>query len=333
LSYDPYAGQGSMADYYANIGGNPAQMGSFGGGGMGGAFGSGINPIQLGMGALGAVGGLYQGITQGGVQKKMMDEQLRMSRLQRNEFQQNLPLYNQALQQYGQNLGLVPGGPGGTGGNTSTEVGVGGGSYGHASGVAPGGTATYQNQYAPNSSNGFLMGPYAQQAYRLRSAANEQNLGTQTQNQDQNLLYQSKMQGLASGSAEAGIARSHEQALQDYANSQRQLAINAGPQEQAGLQSFLGMLSPGLNMAGPASATLGQQAGVYGQQAQAGYGALGSSLSNLAQSSQMSQYMQQMAQNPSLSMMGGYGGLGMGANPYGQGGSMVYNGGSGGYGL
>ncbi len=272
-----------------------------GGGGGGGGFLSsiglgGMNPISLGIGAIGGLAGLVSGSGAATKQKQILGYQRQIAEQQRNLMNYAVPQEKSALDQYASMIGM-PGSQSLTGyGNASSIVGQGDTGYGHASGVAPGGTATYQNQFTPGPQNGYLMGPYAQQAYRLRSAAAEQNLQHQTQNQDQNLEFQARQMGLSTGSTAAALAREHQQNLQQYGDFQRNLAINAGQQEQQNLQNYMAMLNPGMGMGGQAANIYGQQAATYGNQAQQGFGAAGQALGNMAQYYQMQPYLNQMAQ-------------------------------------
>src|SRR5437879_5893191 len=125
--------------------------------GIGTDIGSGgINPwstgIQLGTGLLGLISG------QGAAKKQsdILGYQRKMAREQFGAYNTALPQYQSALERYGQDIGLTPGGPQGYG-NSGQQYR--GGTIGMHAGVAPGQTATYTNQFTPGADNGYLMGP------------------------------------------------------------------------------------------------------------------------------------------------------------------------------
>lgn len=271
-----------------------------------GAFG--MNPWALGIGAGTALLGAFGGSGAATKQKQILGYQRQIAEGQRNLFANAAPQYQAALERYANDIGL------------SNSLGLGG--YSNQVGVSPhqaqrlgiSPETTYQTGAGPTAENGYLMGPYDQQAYRLRSAAAEQALQHQMQNADQNLQFQLGRQGISTGTQAAALAREHQNALQNYADFRRQLAIQAGQQEQQNLQNFAALAGQGLGQGVPAESVLGQQAGVYGQQAQQGFGAAGSALNQLAQYATLQPYLQNAyAQgiNPFYSQMG-YGGYGMG---------------------
>src|SRR6266568_1136442 len=121
--------------------------------------------FSLGLQGAGARGGLIGGSGASTKQKQLLGAQKNLANRQIQSYDYANPLYQQALQQYGQSIGLIPGGPGGYG-NAAQQYR--GGSVGMHAGVAPGQTATYQNPFTPGADNGYQMGVYNQQAYRLR---------------------------------------------------------------------------------------------------------------------------------------------------------------------
>lgn len=268
-----------------------------GGGGGGGGGGFGISPLALGLGALGIGGGLWSGIRNQGISKKLMDEQLRMARQQRDVYQQNIPGYEAALRQYAGMAGL----PG----------------YGDTGAYAGGRVGAMRN--APNQYQGFTptgspggnwnLGALDTQAMQARRAAAEEDLAQQTANADARYRQQAGLMGLSTGAQAAGLAQQHEQALQNYAGYRRGLAMQAGDIEAQRLGQYMGALGPSFGQGAQASATLGGQGAYYGNLAQQGYGAAGQALGGLEQYGMMNQYLQHM---PGMYGMGGYGIPGMG---------------------
>lgn len=95
----------------------------------------------------------------------------------------------------------------------------------------------------------------------------------------------------------------------------------------AALQGLIGM---GFGQGGAASAGYGQQAGVYGNQANQAYNAIGGIAQNWQQQNALQNYMNQYGVNPA----GGYGGTastgvlgGMTGGGYGAGATGYHNGG------
>src|SRR5438067_13784732 len=167
-----------------------------------------MDPYSTGLQAAGMVGGRISSQGAANKSKQLMGAQYNFARRQLGQYDALQPQYMKALETYGQNLGMVPGGVQGYG-NTAVSP--------HNAarlGIDP--NTTYQNHYTPSADKGYLMGPYDQQAYRLRRAQAEQDLQHQMQGADQNLLFEAQQRGLATGSTAAALAREHQGLLQGY---------------------------------------------------------------------------------------------------------------------
>lgn len=254
-----------------------------------------MDPLTGAMAGLGIGGGLFQGMENSGVQKKLMDEQLRLARSQYGQYLQNVPMYQQALQQYA-GMANLPGYAGsnagyGSAGWTSGTT-KGGQQYGMFGSrrTAPGGSNAMVN-YSGTPNDGWNLGALDTQAMQARQAAAEESLSRQTQAADAQYRQQGALMGLSSGSIAGGLAQQHESALENYAGYRRGLAMQAGDIQAQRLGSLMGALGPGFQLGQQGSATLGQQAGQYGALAQQGFGAVGQTLGNLQQYQMMNQYL------------------------------------------
>jgi hypothetical protein len=233
--------------------------------------------------------------------KQLMGQQYNFGRRQMQQYDMYRPEYNQAMEQYGQSIGMLPGGPQG---------------YVNQTGVSPhqaqrlgiSADTTFANPMAPGAENGYLLGPYAQQSYRLLRQGAEQQLQRGMQGADQNLMFQLGQQGIASGSQAAALGREHSDMLRGYGDYLRNLAIGAGDKQQQEQQQWLAMLQGAMAPGAQGAAIMGQQGQMYGNQAAQAFGQIGQTAQNYIQNQAMQQAMQQM-----------YPDGGQQANPYGNG--------------
>lgn len=269
------------------------------------AFNMSIDPLSGGLQAAGMLANYIGGNSAQAKQKQLAGAQYNYARRQLQQYDQYRPQFNAMMEQYGQNIGAIPGGPQG---------------YVNQTGVSPhqaqrlgiSGDTTFQNPMAPGAENGYLLGPYAQQSYRLLRQGAEQDIQRQMQGQDQNLMFQLGQQGIATGSQAAALGREHSDMLRGYSDYLRNLAINAGDKQQQQQQQYLGMLQGAMAPGSEGAGIMGQQAGMYGQQAQNAFGAMGGIAQNFVQNQAMQNAMQQMYPGGG----GGQGGYGNGnVNP------------------
>lgn len=244
-----------------------------------------IDPVTAGLQAGGALANYFTGQGAANKSKQLMGLQRGYARRQLNQYDQYQPQYNAALQQYGQSIGMVPGGPQGYVNQTGVSP-----HQAQRLGIDP--NTQYQNPLAPNQENGFLLGPYAQQSYRLLRQGAEQQLQRGMQGADQNLMFQLGQQGIATGSQAAALGREHSDMLRGYSDYLRNLAINAGDKQQQQQQQYLAMLQGAMAPGAEGAGILGQQGGMYGQQAQNAFGAMGGIAQNFVQNQAMQQAMQ-----------------------------------------
>lgn len=219
--------------------------------------------------------------------KQLMGLQRGYARRQLGQYDLYQPQYNAAMERYGQDIGMVPGGPQGYVNQTGVSP-----HQANRLGIDP--NTQFQNPMAPGAENGYLLGPYAQQSYRLLRQGAEQQLQRGMQGADQNLMFQLGQQGIATGSQAAALGREHSDMLRGYSDYLRNLAINAGDKQQQQQQQYLGMLQGAMAPGAEGAGILGQQGGMYGQQAQNAFGAMGGIAQNYVQNQAMQNAMQQM---------------------------------------
>lgn len=253
----------------------------------------------------GVVGNFVTGRSAANAQKEAMRRQAQLIQRQTQTYAQAQPAYNQLLQQYMANAGLGPSAgvtqqaPGQFGlQNRSQQFGLGGG------------FGSYEDQLR-------LQGAQEDIARHQMQGANQ-------------LRFQLGQRGLADASIGAALGRNAALGQQQYGQFRRQLAIQAPQEQERRMAALQGLIGMGFGQGGAASAGYGQQAGVYGNQANQAYNAIGGIAQNWQQQNALQNYMNQYGVNPA----GGYGGTastgvlgGMTGGGYGAGATGYHNGG------
>ncbi len=240
--------------------------------------------------ALQGAGMLANGIIGSGAQakqKQLTGLQYNYGRRQLQQYDMYRPQYNEAMQRYGQEIGMVPGGEQGY----LNQVGV-SPHQAQRLGIDP--NTQFQNPMAPNEENGYLMGPYAQQSYRLLRQGAEQQLQRGMQGADQNLMFQLGQQGIATGSQAAALGREHSDMLRQYGDYLRSLAIGAGDKQDQQQRQYLAMLQGAMAPGAEGAGIMGQQGQMYGNQAANAFGQIGQTAQNYITNQQMQNALQQI---------------------------------------
>jgi hypothetical protein len=118
------------------------------------------------------------------------------------------------------------------------------------------------------------------------------------------LRFQLGRAGIAEGSQASALARNAQQGQQEFGQFRRGLAINAGQEQERRMQALQQLIAQGFGQGSQAVAGYGQQAGMYGQQAQSAFGGLGNII-------QQMEYMKMLRNLPSGGVdlrSGNYGG-------------------------
>jgi len=239
-------------------------------------------------GLVGAGSSFLGGRSAANAQKEASRRQAQLIKKQSNLFGQTSPLYLQLLQQAAQGLGGY-GGPG----SAAQMLG-----YGQPQGQA-GHQIAYQNpvtghysdpQQQPQMPNYGGLSP--EDNLRLKGA--EEDINRYAQQNANRLRFNANLSGLNTGAQGAGLARNEQEAMRQYAQFRRGLAVNAPHEQQQRFQNFASLLNPGLGMGAAASAGYGNQAALAGQQADAGYAGVGQALQNYQYQRNLKKY----GQNP-----------------------------------
>lgn len=168
-------------------------------------------------------------------------------------------------------------------GNHQTEQTFNTANPGAAAGAAGGGMgpSPYTNNAAAPTGgvSNSQMGIFNDPADALRNSQAQDDINHQNYLNQQNLKSQMGSRGLEDSSIlGGGLSQMNQNALQNYAGFRRNLAINAGQEQQNRVLQFMAAMNPGMAMGGQAQSNYGQLSGnlVQQQQAQqqalAGYG-------------------------------------------------------------
>lgn len=219
-------------------------------------------------------------------QGKASAAQSALLKQQRMMMEQAQPYMQALMQWYAQNAGLKMPGMGGIGGGLGATPGIAGNQgvprtqpiggmpgkvpFGAPRATAGGGAPTTQPTGGvpglPNSAVG-IYGSNPADVFRLQAA--EEDVNRLARQRAQQLQYRLGQQGLG-GSATMGaaLARNEGDALSQLAAFRRNLAMNAGQEQQQRMSQLLNALNPMLGQ-GPALAQqYGQMANQWGQQQQ-----------------------------------------------------------------
>jgi hypothetical protein len=124
------------------------------------------------------------------------------------------------------------------------------------------------------------LGVYGQGEDRLRFAAAEEELDRIRKQRAAELLLGLQRQGAGAATTSAALARNEGDYMQNLAGFRRNLAINAGDEQEQRVAALLGALSPGFGLGQSAAGTYGNLSGIAAGQANASGAAMGDALSN-----------------------------------------------------
>lgn len=229
-----------------------------------------VDPALAGVGALGS---FFTGRSAAKASKEALRRQAQLIGKQSNLFGQTAPYYQALLGAAAQNIGLGAG-PQGQGVNE----------YGNAYSPYQPGNLTGVRSEGYGGQQPVLQG---QQNYggltpedNLRLKAAEEDINRQAQHNANQLRFNANLSGLNTGAVGAGLARNEQEALRNYAQFRRGLAIQAPEMQQQRLANFANLLSPGFGLGSAASAGYGQQGALYGNQANQAFAGVGQALQN-----------------------------------------------------
>jgi hypothetical protein len=227
--------------------------------------------MALGLGGIlsgiGGISSLLGGRSASNAQKEQSRRQSQLLDMQNQNFRQAQPFYGQALQQAANYAGL--------------------------NGDLRGGDGQFS-----------LGGNWGNREDQLRLQQAEEDIRRRQQAAGNQFRFQAQRSGLNEGAMGAGLARLAGQGQQDYGQFRRGLAIQAGQEQERRMQALQQLIAQGFGQGSQAVAGYGQQAGMYGQQAQSAFGGLGNII-------QQMEYMKMLRNLPSGGVdlrSGNYGG-------------------------
>jgi len=213
--------------------------------------------VAEGIAGLGLIGNYLGGRSAANSQKEMSRRQAQLIGKQTELYNQTSPMYNQLLQEYARRAGIGPGA------DYSQE-------YGQAMsrGVNPM-TGNATTTYRPGPNDGLLPED------RARLQAAEEDINRQARYGSNQLRFNQGLQGLNQGAQAAAQTRLQSEAARGYSNFRRGLAMDAGARQDQRLQQLQGALGFGLGQGSQAAGGYGNQAAMYGNQAQQAYSGIG----------------------------------------------------------
>lgn len=227
-------------------------------------------PILGAVAGAGALANFLGGRSASRKQNDLMGAQRRLINQQAQSYAATQPYYLQTLQQLAANAGL----------NQSP-------------GVMQRGT----NHFALGASAGDdrgefgLGGGYGSRGTQLRLRAAEDDIGRLAALRGGNLGAQLARRGVAQGTQAAALAGNQRAAQQDYSRFRRGLAIEEDANQQQRMAQLLAALGQGFGQGSAAVGGYGQQAGIYGQQANQAFGGLGQIVQDYSQQQALQDYL------------------------------------------
>jgi hypothetical protein len=222
------------------------------------------------LGGAGAVGSLLGGLAANKASKEMSRRQAQGIQMQNQNARLTQPYFQQALQQAANYANL-----------------------GNADGVSQTGDSRFR-----------LGGNWGNEQDQLRLQQAEEDIARRQMLNANRLRFQLGRAGIAEGSQASALARNAQQGQQEFGQFRRGLAINAGQEQERRMQALQQLIAQGFGQGSQAVAGYGQQAGMYGQQAQSAFGGLGNII-------QQMEYMKMLRNLPSGGVdlrSGNYGG-------------------------
>ncbi|MBA3758921.1 MAG: hypothetical protein H0X07_00140 [Gemmatimonadales bacterium] len=213
--------------------------------------------VSEGIAAAGAIGNFFSGRSAMKSQKENMRRQSQLLGMQNQTYRATQPMYLDALRAYAGNANL---------GGDLRQAGA----------------------------NRFQLGSdYGGDADRLRFQAAEEDISRLARMRGAGLQSQLARRGIAGGSQAAALAGNERSAMADLTRFRRSLAINAGQERERRLGLLMGAMGPAFGQGSQAAAGYGQQAGIYGQQANQAAAATGQIISDWTQRRALEDYMKQ----------------------------------------
>jgi hypothetical protein len=140
-------------------------------------------------------------------------------------------------------------------------------------------------------------------ADQYRFAQAEDEIGRLRQRRAQQLQYQLGQQGAGTNTTAAALGRNEEDALRQLTEFRRNLAINAGSEQERRVGALLGALSPGFGQGQAAAGIFGQQAAQAGSQLGQASAGIGDALQNYM----LWRALQKQQKQPAVDPMAQYG--------------------------
>jgi hypothetical protein len=232
-----------------------------------------------------AATGVYSAVNANRNQKKATSLQQGIAKNQNQLFQQTTPYYGAILQYLAQNAGInLP--QSGVATPARYEQGLTGPKRLVAGTGSPAGTPTNALASSPlPSGSGALpdsyLGVFGQNEQdRLAFGQAEEDLGRQRERREQQLRFRLGQRGAGEATISSAMAQNEGDYQSQLAAFRRQIALAARAEQERRVAQLLGAMNPGLGQGAAASAAFGQNAAMYGGQANAAGAGLGSFLSN-----------------------------------------------------
>ena len=242
-------------------------------------------PLALAIpGAVSALGSLYSGITGAGAAKKAANAQQSIASQQLRMYHDVQPYYQTILQQMAERAGIqLPTGAVGPIGETPAQRKQRFAMLGKS--LAPT-AATSPLQGGPAAQTGPYPGIYGQSTEdRLRLQQAQEDIDKQLARQQSVLGQRLGRQGIGGSTLAAAQTQTAQNAMDQFANFRRQLAIQAGMEQERRRQELLGAIGPGFGGAGTSASIYGQ----LGNQAQQQVASAGAGLGGIM--GQLTQYL------------------------------------------
>lgn len=225
------------------------------------------------IGGLGAVGSFFGGRSAAKAQKEHLRRQSQFADMSNATYRQAQPVYMQMLQQLAGRAGL-----GGTGGGGLTQVG--------------------DNRWRVNPSatprqNFGMGGNYGTYEDQLRLLGAEEDINRLADTRANQIGFRMQQSGINDAARAAALQRSDQDAMNNYSQFRRGLAINAGQEQERRLAMLAGALNPALSQGALGANIEGQQAGIFGNQAAQANAALGGIFQNFGQQRALGNYSNQ----------------------------------------
>lgn len=142
-----------------------------------------------------------------------------------------------------------------------------------------------------------LGGNYGSREDQLRFQAAQEDINRLARLRGNQLQSTMHNRGIADSSQAAALAGNERAAMADLTGFRRNLAINAGQEQERRLQQYMAALGPAFGQGAQAAQIAGQQGQYYGQQANQAYAGVGQIVQDWQQRNALQDYMQRYGVN------------------------------------